>query len=158
MPPKKEINWSAPEFEFITKGVGWYWLTIIVAIIMSALALWQENVLFAVFVIIATILVLIWGRSHPKMIDFRINESGLAIGEQKNYSYGELKGFTIRQGYVDSELVEIVFQKKNHLSPYIKILANGQDTEVIKEFLSQYLSQIEYEESLIEHIARLLKF
>lgn len=158
MPPKKEINWSAPEFEFITKGIGWYWLTIIVAIIMSALALWQENVLFVVFIVIAAILVLSWGKSQPKMIDFRLDENGLAIGEQKNYSYGELKGFTIRRGYVDSELVEIVFQKKSKLSPYVKILASGQDADAIKEFLIQHLSEIEYEESLIEHIARILRF
>ncbi len=155
---KKEIKWSAPEFEYIQKGVGWYWLTIIVAIILSALALWQENVLFAVFVVIAAILVLSWGKSYPKTVDFELNENGLAIGEQKTYSYGELKGFAIRQGYVDSELVEIVFQKKSRLSPYIKILASDQDMETIKDFLIQYLPEIEYEESLIEHIARILRF
>ena len=155
---KKEIKWSAPEFEYIQKGIGWYWLTIIVAIVLSAFALWQENVLFAVFVVIAAVLVLTWGKSYPKTIEFTINENGLAIGEQKNYSYGELKGFVVRQGYVDSELVEIVFQKKSRLSPYIKILASDQDAEVIKEFLIQYLPEVKYEESLIEHIAKILRF
>ena len=95
------------------------------------------------------VLVLTFARSYPKTIEFTVNENGLAIGEQKNYSYGELKGFIIRQGYVDSELVEIVFQKKSRLSPYIKILASDQDAEVIKEFLIQYLPEVKYEESLI---------
>ena len=156
--PKNEIKWSAPEFEHISKGAGWYWLTIGAAIILIMLALLQQNVLFAVFIIIAAILVLSWGRSYPKMVNFELNENGLAIGEQKTYSYGELMGFIVRRGYVDSELVEIVFQKKSRLSPYIKILANGQDAEAIKEFLIQYLPEIEYEESLIEHIAKILKF
>ena len=156
--PKKEINWEAPEFEYISKGVGWYWLTIIAAILLVGLALWQGNFLFAIFVVIAVFLVLTWGSHYPRTVEFKVDDNGLAIGEQKFYPYEDLKGFAVKSGHMDSELAEIVFIKKNRLSPQTKIFIDNSRLKEVKNFLGQHLPELEYEESLIEHIARLLRF
>ena len=71
------IKWEAPEFELREKGVGWYWTTIIIAVLMLGAAVWQGNFLFAVLVVIGEILVLVWSGKEPPMVTFRITDKGL---------------------------------------------------------------------------------
>lgn len=147
----KEIKWTAWEYEFFPKDISWYWLTIIASTLITTFALWQRNFLFAVFVVIAEILILFWGRRLPKKIEFKLNDKGLTIDERTFYPYDGFHGFALKEN-------EIVFRKKNRLAPYLKILAEESKTGEIKKLLSRYLPEIEYEESLADHIAKILRF
>jgi hypothetical protein len=147
----KEIRWTAPEFEYYEKGPSWYWLAIIATILLIALALWQRNFLFAVFVAIAALVILNLARKQPREIEFKLDQNGLVIDEKKVYPYETLKGFTISGN-------EIIFQRKSRFSPYFKIFVLEKDKDRVKHFLSQRLPEIEYEESLTDHISRLLRF
>ena len=65
---KFEIEWQAPEYFHYQKDVSWYWLVLILGIVTIVFALWQKNFLFAVFVIIAEVLLFYWGRTQPRVI------------------------------------------------------------------------------------------
>jgi hypothetical protein len=147
----KEIRWRSPEFEHYEKGPTWYWLTIIITIILVAFSLWQRNFLFAVFIVIAALVIINWGKKTPREIEFKLDQRSLVIDANKVYPYEILAGFTIR----DSELI---LRRKSRLNPYVKILIPERDRERIKSFLIQHLPEIEYEESLTDHISKLLKF
>ena len=147
----KEIRWRALEFEYHHKSVSWYWLTAIIAIILVAVALWLGNFLFALFVIIAETLIVFWGYRKPLELEFTLDESGLAIEEKKFYPYGVLEGFAVRSG-------EIIFKPKNRFMSYLKIAAVPADIGRIKSFLANRLSEFEYEESLIDHLGKILRF
>ena len=47
------IVWQIPEYEYRSKDVSWYWISLIAAIVLFAFAIWQKNFLFAIFVVIA---------------------------------------------------------------------------------------------------------
>ncbi|MDP3892652.1 hypothetical protein, partial [Nocardioides sp.] len=66
------IEWRAPEFYYREKGVSWYWLSIIAAIVILSVSVWQKNFLFAVFVVIAEILMLVWAGRKPREISFSL--------------------------------------------------------------------------------------
>jgi len=156
---KTEIKWIAPEFEYFAKDISWYWLVIIVGIIVIAIALWNKNFLFAIFVIIATLLILSWGKQKPREVEFTLDEHGLDIEKKKFYPYSGFAGFAVRPPLTkDEESTDLVFKFKARFRPYFKIQIKTKDTEKFKKYTNQYLPEIEYEESIADHIAKILKF
>lgn len=159
MPEKKEFEWSAPEFEYHHKEHSWYWLVVIISGLLILIALVQKNFLFAIFVLIASIVFFKLGHQFPRNLDIRINDQGVAIGENDFHPFDSLSGFATKQldNFPDG-LSQIIFQKKHRLSTHIKILAPTEKIEDIRILLNKHLPEIEYEESLTDHISRLLKF
>lgn len=155
---EKEIQWSAPEYHYYEKGVAWYWLLIIIAIIVGVLALLQKNFLFMVFTALAAVLGLFWGRRQPKTVNFILNQKGLDMDGKRFYAFESLAGFALLPSYENSEISELVIKTKQQISGWIKITIASQRAEQISEFLKRNLPEIEYQESMAEHIARILKF
>ncbi len=153
LPP--EIIWKAPEFKYYAKGVGWYGVSILIAILLVFFAIWQKNFLFALFVAVAELALVSWAKRQPAILEFRINKKGVGIGNVKFYPYEELAGFHVRESPGDSELV---LKAKSRLHPYIKISIFDKDTSEIKDFLKELLPEIEYNESLSDDIVRKIGF
>lgn len=146
-----ELKWSAPEYEHYEKGTSWHWLIVIAAILIGIFSLWRGNFLFAIFVILAATMLTFWGRRFPKRLEFKLDQAGLEIVGHKSYSYEDFKGFALRSG-------ELILQKKNRLSHFLKIRIPENAQEKFRIFLGKRLPEVEYEESLVEHIAKLLRF
>ncbi len=153
-----EILWSAPEFHHYEKSVAWYWLVIAVSALIVGAALLSKNLLFAVFVVIATFLVFTWGHRAPRTIDFTLSKKGLDIGGRKFYPFDHLAGFAFIPTRENEELDELMLHTKGRLSNWVRIIVASQRREQIKNLLSQFLPELEYEESLAEHIGQLLRF
>lgn len=157
------LEWQAPEFEYYRKDVSWYWLSLIVSIILLALSIWQKNFLFAVFIIIAW-LVIVYSVSRPPIIwSFKIDEKGIGINLSSNdpasvkfYPYSEIEGFDIHPA--SEQYKELVLKVKSRLSPYLKINITANDEEKIKNFLLKYISKEEYNSSLADSFSKLIRF
>lgn len=155
---EKEIKWSAPEFEYYHKGVSWHWLLIMAAGIIVLVSLWQKNFLFAVFIAIAAALMVKWGHHEPRYINFRLTGEGLEF-DGKEHPYENFVGFATHPAHGQSEdLSYLVFRRRHRLGAYLKILVPTKAIEGIRIFANKYLPEIEYEESLTDHLSRILKF
>lgn len=154
--------WQAPEFEYRPKDVSWYWLSLIVGIILIALAVWQKNFLFMIFVIIAWLVITVMANRFPAVWEFKIDEKGINIAlpkEKSNgkfYPYAEIEGFDIHFGGEDYK--ELILKTKSKLSPYLKINIHVADEEKIKDFLLKILPQEEYNQSLVDSFLKLIRF
>ena len=155
--PKNEIIWYAPEFKYHHKELGWYWLSIIAAGILFLVSLWQKNLLFGIFIVVAELLVIIWAKEFPKNIRFKLDKKGIQISNLKFYSYEELEGFHVHEPDNDG-IGELILKTNKRLHPYLKILIDQDDLEEAKEFLKQHLPEIEYEEPVSEAISRIIGF
>jgi len=156
MSENKEIIWHAPEFKYQSKDISWYWLSIIAASILTLVSLWQKNLLFAIFIIIAETMLVIWAKELPKNLQFKLDKKGVHIGRIKSYNYEELSGFHIIED--TDKTGELIFKTKNKLHPYVKILISSKDIPEIKEHLKNHLEEIDYEESLSDGISRMIGF
>ena len=152
----KEIIWQAPEFKYRDKDISWYWMTIIIASLLVLISLWQRNFLFAIFTIIAEIMLMFWANEFPKDLQFKIDKNGIHIGKIKSYSYEEISGFHIIEG--EDGAGELILKTKNKIHPYIKILLANEDTQKVKDYLKPHLSEMDYEESLSDIIFRIVGF
>lgn len=157
--PKNEIKWVAPEFEYFAKDISWSWLVMIVGIIVIAIALWQRNFLFAIFLIISVLLIIFWGKQKPRDIEFTLDEHGLDIERKKFYPYHGFEGFSVRPLMAkDEKYTQLVFKFRARLKPYFKIGIKVNDIEKFKKFINQYIPEIEYEESISDHLSKIFRF
>jgi hypothetical protein len=156
MPPF-EVKWTAPEFEFREKTVSWYWLTIIIAIVMLGVAVWQKNFLFGFFIVVAEILVLAWANRKPRNVEFILNERGLSVSGQKFHEYAELQNFSASTN-PDEEWPSLSFQFKRNLKTNLKIKVPKGRAAEIQKILRTILPQVEYQKSLLDALEEFLGF
>ncbi len=159
----KIIKWQALEFEYQKKDVSWYWLSVMAAIILVALAIWQGNFLFAIFIVIAELVVVSFAGKFPPVWEFKISGKGVEIGrpnqqgEKKFYPYEKLEGFDIHSGG-DETHKELVFKSESKLQPFLKINIHSEDEERIKKFLLKFLPREEFDKSAIDSVSKLIRF
>lgn len=151
-----EIRWKAPEFHYYHKSMQWYWMSMLVAVFIFAVALWQRNFLFAVFIFIAQIVVFQFGNEIPKLIEFVINEEGIAAGEQKVYHYDALESFSLSE--YPGEFSELVLMAKSKFAPLVKINIYTREISEIRGALEERLVETEHEESVFDAIGKLIGF
>ncbi|MDP3956692.1 MAG: hypothetical protein Q8P97_01725 [bacterium] len=151
----ENITWEAPEFIYHEKTALWYWASIAVTLLFLALALYGQNFLFAVFIILAEILLIVWSREIPPVIKFVVTKDGVGVGEKKFYRFEELASFSL----LDSRHgMELILRHKGRLGQYVKIPLTDQHIELVESALLEKLPKKDYEESLPDSLFRLIKF
>lgn len=154
---KFEITWSAPEFEHRPKDTGWYWISIIVAVILVAIAIWQRNFLFAIFITMAEVLVIVWGDKEPATYDFKINEKGLTIGKNLFYPHSHITSFS----YTDrdhTEWADVVFYLDKRLQQQVKVHFPKNRLKELQGDLTNIVPLVIHEDSFLENLERFLGF
>lgn len=153
-----KIEWRAPEHEYYPKSLIWFWTTIIIAILFLILSIWQKNFLFSIFIIIAEILILIWGSYEPKIINFKITNDEILVGENNFYSFNTISSFSSGPSIMP-DLSEIKINFKNKLSFSISILVPVSILEEVKKiFYEKNIPEVEHEEHFIDYIQKILRF
>ncbi|MDP3052745.1 MAG: hypothetical protein Q8N22_02170 [bacterium] len=152
-----EITWQAPAFKYYHKDVSWYWMSFIIAILLMAFAILQKNFLFAVFIFLAEISVLILARRQPELLKFKIDDKGVTVID-KTYQFNDLEKFCLRPDMEDKNFEELILKRKTHFNPYLKIFIDIKVSSQVRDILSQKLTEEEYEDSLIESIFKWLRF
>jgi hypothetical protein len=154
---KFTIKWQAPEFHYREKDVSWYWISVIVAIIILSVSVWQKNFLFAVFIVIAEILVLVWAGKKPRTLTFSLDEKGLSIDGKKFYPYSTIGAFAISESSMD-EWHELSFRFNHGLRPLLKTRIPAERSKEIEEALITVIQKTELEESLLDILEKLTGF
>jgi len=141
--PSNEITWQAPAFKYYEKDVSWYWLSFIISILLIAFAILQKNFLFAVFIFLAEISVLILARRQPELLKFKIDDKGITVVD-RTYQFSDLEKFCLRLDDEDKNFEELIIKRKTHFNPYLKILVDAKISSQVREILSQKLTEEEY--------------
>ncbi len=152
-----EIKWQAPEFEYHHKDVSWYWISIIIAVVILALAVWQKNFLFGFFVILAEILVLTWANREPALVHFTITEKGLSLGDHKFYALADIESFSI-DAREELEWPNLFFEFHRRWRPLLKIKIPKSQAAEIEKRLKTILQQTEHEQSLLDTLEEFIGF
>ncbi len=153
---KFEMEWEAPEFEFREKGVSWYWISIIFAAFFIAFAVWQKDFLFGFFVVVAEILVIIWGDREPRMLPFYLSDDHLRIGERKIHLIREFKGWSTDRN--TEEWADIHFYFDSHWRAPLRMIVPHGRVEEVRKNLSPVLRELKHDMSLIDAIEKIIGF
>ncbi len=152
-----EVSWSAPEYEYREKDVSWYWKSIIVAVVLIALAVWQHNVLFVVFLVIGEIMIIVFGNRPPTITRFHIGEKGFRINDGIFHPYTQLESFSIVI-HEHSHWDDLILHTKNRLNETVRVKVPKDMLAKVHRSLSLVLEETVYEETLVEALEHFLGF
>ncbi len=153
---EKIISWRAAEYEHIERSPLWYLVVGGASLILSVFSLVGGNFFFAVFIILAFVMLIMLGRNKPRTLDYRLTDEGVGVGPKIFYHYDALEGFAVndRPGRLD----EIILKKKSVFNPYLKLPVDGKTAALAQKMLSEKLPVIDHQESLIDIFADWLGF
>jgi hypothetical protein len=149
------ITWQAQEYEYIRKSSDWYWAVGILTLGLFTVALIFQNVLFAVFMLIAGFTTALYGARPPRTVNFELSSEGIHI-HNRMYTYEMLQSFWIF--YHPPDIKEISIESQKFIMPHIKIPLGDTNPVAVRAYLQQFLPERQQEESLIETGTRFLGF
>ena len=144
------IKWKSPEYHYYEKSWVWYVTAMAIVAFLLIVTIWQENFLFAVFVIVAGVMVIVWGRRRPKLIRCELDEKRLMIVD-KEYELKDFAGF-----YLEKKL--LVFKTKGRFGSFVKVGVSEDVFDKINKELQKKMPEVEYEESLTDVFSHWLGF
>ncbi len=146
-----ELEFLVPEFEHRHKGPMWYLIASVTAIILGLLAWWVKNYTFIGLIAFSLLILIMRQVNKPGLLSLKIDADGISIGN-KVWPYKNLRGFSIFE--IDGRKY-LVIMPAGRLGVTMKVQVS--DAEAITNKLINYLPQVEYEESLAESLARIMR-
>lgn len=152
------LSWEGPEYHHHEKDDSWNKGLFLVAVLLILFALWQRNFLFLVFIVLATWLLSYFGHRKPDTIEFMFDARGfITRGIRKEYR--DLDGFAIKIDDRPGALFnKLIIRTKSHFTPHLVIPIEKKRTAEIRTFLTEYLSEIDHEDSMVDVLADFFKF
>ena len=154
---EETITWQIDEYEKHIRTKRWYIIAICAALFFLIFAFFTANFLFAVIIIIVSLVVILHDGQNPARISIIIGEEGVIVG-RKMHDYDEIKNFSIVYK-PNQEIKRLYFEFKNIITPRLSIPLEDMNPLPIREFLLKYLPEDleRTDEPLSEGLARILK-
>jgi hypothetical protein len=154
--PVDKIVWHHHEHAHIERTIDWYWTVGIIAIGAVILCLFFKEFLFALIIILFTLIAFHNAKQVPPLLKFEITRKGVRAGNTA-FPYSTLESFWVE----DTEFRDVLlFRTKKPFSPIIVIPFDSTETdpELIRDYLLDYLHEEELEEPLHHIIMERLGF
>lgn len=150
------FSWKCPEYVKYTKNTLWYLVSAIVTLLMVAWAVYTLNYLFAIFLVLFYLVIIMYEFREPQEVDCSLTYQGIKHHNQF-FFYRQVENFFII--YQDKGLKNLYIDFKNPLRGRLIIDLDGQDAVAIREFLLQFMEEdLEREaEPLSERFRRFLR-
>ncbi|MDO8564673.1 MAG: hypothetical protein Q7R88_01625 [bacterium] len=140
-----KLEWNAHERKEQAHSPDWYWAAAIIAVAIIVASVILHNLLFAVFILISTLVLFLHTSQKPRPVRFELTNKGLHIGKQ-------FTPFTTLESFCVEETGEpkLLLKSKNMLSPLLIIPLESMNSDTVREYVAAYL----YEEELHEPFSR----
>jgi len=145
------LDWTADEHDYSPPTLRWFYTIGAIALALILFGIFAQSYFFVAFVVLSAVLLLLYARRAPETLYFAVTRQGIGVGKSF-YPYSELQNFRISDEYND-----LVLETHRYLSSQVRIPLADTTSEDIRTMLRPYLSEIEGQERLSDHIARLLR-
>ena len=145
-----EIQWQAPEYEYIKKSPDWFWVLWIISIGIIVVSIIYNNILFAILVFMISFALSIQATKKPKIINCKINSKGINTPNKK-YLFENLEFYNIK---TNDTFPRIILKSKKTFMPLIIIPFNLIYKKKIDDFLNNYLEKKELEEPFLYQLTK----
>ena len=88
------ISWKIPEYQSEEKTKLWYAVYSLIAIALLVYAIFTQNLIFAIIIIFAAVLLVIFYGGKPAMLDVSLSDRGIMVGKEF-YDYDSIRDFFI---------------------------------------------------------------
>lgn len=149
-------SWSFPEVEKYKRGFGWWILMVLVGLGLIIWALFRDNFLFVVIIILTVLIITLHAKRRALEVNFQITEDGIKVGSSF-YEWSRIKNFWII--YKPPEVKKLYFRLKGTLPPFLSIPLKKQNPVEIRRILLKYALEdlSKEEETFSDFLSRSLK-
>jgi len=149
------ITWTASEYIYHQKDIKWYSIAIVSTIVIAAI-LWflLANIIGAVVIIVAGILIIYTAGKKPRDVQYKITGNSLFVGE-KEFTFDQFSSFaTIKQAAFSG----LVFSPLKRFGLYLTVYYDPADEAKILQLLSNRLPLEDVHRDWIEDLLWKIKY
>ena len=149
------ISWRIEEYKHREKGPDWFWAFGIVAIAGAAIAVIYNDAVFALLIVMASILLGYYAYREPDIIDISISEEGVRVRSYL-YLFKNIKGFAVDEHETGSHLI---IETDRSFIPIISIpLPETLDTDGLQDLLLTKIPEKPLKEQIVYRVMEHLGF
>jgi len=148
------LSWSAPEYEHRARHPHWWLWPGGGALAFVLLGILIHSYFFVAFVVLAFIVVLMYGRRAPRTMDFSVTREGMMVGRGL-HRFTDIKSFWI---FDAAEPYELSLEIDRITAPYLRLPLGELHPNKIRAVLSDFLPEEQHKEFMSDHFARALGF
>jgi hypothetical protein len=154
---RETIDWNMHEFHYLQKNADWYWALGIISIAAAIAAIYFNNILFAIIILLGAFALGMHGNVEPKVLSYKLSRRGATI-EDTLYPFDTLDSFWVEEH--DHKPHRILVKSRKLLMPYIIMpLSPDVDPDEIRHFLLDHgLPEEELHEGVVRQIFEHLGF
>ena len=149
-------SWEFKEYSEHEHNGLWYAGFLVIAILLFIYALWVANFLFAIFIALASFVMLLRHKTPPHDVQLQIRSDGVLIGEDF-YRFKEFKNFWIL--YEPPQVKNLYFEFVSRFRPHVMIPLQNQNPVTIRSLLGKVIEEdfLKEDEAVSEFLGRQLK-
>jgi hypothetical protein len=151
---KPILTWKTPEYFPKDRSPDWYWAFGIIATAIIVTSILLNNVLLAIFFLIATGTIFIYAKREPDIITIEITEDGVRAGRNL-YPFSLLRGFSINGDY---DFYRLFLKSTSITNPIVVVPLGKTDPEKVRAVLSDFIPEKEIVEPLSQKLLEYLGF
>ncbi|MFH1711942.1 MAG: hypothetical protein ABH846_01765 [Patescibacteria group bacterium] len=146
------ISWETWEFPPHERSRFWYIMVSIIGVSLIVYAVYTENFLFAIIILIMGVILFVNSLRHPDRIMVHITTLGIVLGDEF-YPYQDLKDFAIVYEPPAVKLLYVDFTSM--FKPLVAIPLEDVDPNAVREYLQQFIFENLERES--EHLTDMVR-
>ncbi len=151
------MNWESREFIQYDRNPAWILVVYILASLTLVYAIWTMNFLFAVLVVLFTIIIVIYTQRKPNILKVALMKKGFKINNILYTYEDDIENFWIL--YNPPDLKVLNFKRRQSLLPSLVIQLEDQNPLKIREILLKFLPEdLSQDESTIDRMSRKIGF
>jgi len=150
------LEWRAHEYVHVEKTQDWYWALGLLAVAGAVTSLLFNNVLFAIFILIASFVLALFAARKPDLVSFSLTQRGVRIND-KLYQFSTFDSFAIDE-ISSSHTPKLILESNKHFMPHIVIPLEGVHADDVHDFLKHFLHEKHHMEPLAHRVMEWLGF
>ena len=150
MNEEDKFSWTALEYEEREKSTDWFWALGIIVVAGAITAIIYDNYFFAVLLVLGGVMLGIFAKKKPNLINYELNEKGLKV-ENLFYPYDRIKSFFVQGHNEHQGHKPTLFIKSERV--FMPIISIPIDNAWVDDIQSLMLEKNVKEEEMREHFS-----
>lgn len=148
------IKWSASEYIHQEKNALWFVIfAIVIAVFMAIAVFLMQSPTFAVLLVVIAVMVVVFAKRPPRVIDYALSNDGLHIGETL-HKFTDFKSFGVVR---DGEEYSVMLIPRRRLQPGITVYFPEEAGEDIVDALGSRLPMKDLHLDVVDRLVRKLR-
>ncbi|MCR4311201.1 MAG: hypothetical protein NUV54_01370 [Candidatus Taylorbacteria bacterium] len=151
---KEPIIWHAHEYTHREKSSDWYWAVSITSFSIATAAILFNNVLFAVLIVLAFFILMMYSKRKPNLLEIKLDERGIIWGHT-HHLFNGIDSFWVEDRFGNPRLI---IKAKNKVVRYIVMPIIDVPADEVRDHLKRHLKEVEHHEPIAKQLMEYLGF